>query len=219
MVSHYHTWLGRTAGVRKVLATLALVLLCLPKAAMAHHMTGGEVPRTFFAGLLSGLAHPVIGPDHLAFILAVGIIAAAFARGRGRIFPLVFLGASLAGCVIHLMGVTVAGGEIGVAVSVVGAGAFLAADKKVRPLLLGVGFALAGAFHGYAYGESVVGAEPAPLGAYLLGLVVIQYAVAMGAFAAVRRLDGRSLPWRNVAIRAAGVTVGVTGVVVLALAI
>ncbi len=216
MVSHYHTWLGRTAGVRKVLATLALVLLCVPKAAMAHHMTG-EVPRTFFAGLLSGLAHPVIGPDHLAFILAVGFIAAAFARGR--IFPLVFLGASLVGLVIHLMGVTVAGGEIAVAVSVVGAGAFLAADKKVRPLLLGVGFALAGAFHGYAYGESVVGAEPAPLGAYLLGLVVIQYAVAMGAFAAARRLDGRSLPWRNVAIRAAGVTVGVTGVVVLALAI
>ena len=97
MGSHYHTWLGRTAGVRKVLATLTLVLLCLPKAAMAHHMPDGEVPRTFFAGLLSGLAHPVIGPDHLAFILAVGIIAAAF--GQGRIFPLVFLGASLAGCV------------------------------------------------------------------------------------------------------------------------
>ncbi len=217
MGSHYHTWLGRTAGVRKVLATLTLVLLCLPKAAMAHHMTGGEVPRTFFAGLLSGLAHPVIGPDHLAFILAVGIIAAAF--GQGRIFPLVFLVASLVGLVIHLMGVTVPGGEIAVAVSVVGAGAFLAADKKVRPLLLGVGFALAGAFHGYAYGESVVGAEPAPLGAYLLGLVVIQYAVAMGAFTVVKRLDGRSLPWRNMAIRAAGVTVGVTGVVVLAFAI
>ena len=81
MVSHYHTWFGRTAGARKVLATLALMLLCLPKAAMAHHMTGGEVPRSVLGGFLSGLAHPVIGPDHLAFILAVGLIAAAFARG------------------------------------------------------------------------------------------------------------------------------------------
>ena len=184
---------------------------------MVHHVTGGEAPANVLGGFLSGIAHPVIGPDHLAFILAVGLIAAAFARGS--IFPLVFLGASLAGCVIHLMGVTVVGGEVAVAVSVVGAGAFLIANKKVRPLLLAVGFGLAGAFHGYAYGESMVGIEPAPLGAYLLGLVVIQYVVAMGAFAAARRLDGRFLSGRVVAMRAAGVTVAVTGIVAFALAI
>jgi urease accessory protein len=41
-------------------------------------------------------------------------------------------------------------------------------------------FGVAGLTHGYAYGESIFGAEPSPLGAYLLGLVVIQSAIALG---------------------------------------
>jgi urease accessory protein len=46
-------------------------------------------------------------------------------------------------------------------------------------------FAAAGVLHGYAYGESIFGAEPTPLWAYLIGLVVIQtaltVAIALGA--------------------------------------
>ncbi|MCK6452758.1 MAG: HupE/UreJ family protein [Alphaproteobacteria bacterium] len=49
-------------------------------------------------------------------------------------------------------------------------------------------FSLAGLLHGYAYGESIVGAEPAPLVAYLLGLACIQYAVALGAWWTAGRL-------------------------------
>ena len=45
--------------------------------------------------------------------------------------------------------------------------------------LLGL-FALAGLLHGYALGESIVGAEPAPLAAYLIGLAVIQSGIALG---------------------------------------
>ncbi len=39
----------------------------------AHHVMGGRMPATFAEGLLSGLGHPVIGIDHLAFIVAVGL--------------------------------------------------------------------------------------------------------------------------------------------------
>lgn len=212
-----HTWLGRTAVARKVFATLTVVLLCHPHEAMAHHMIGGAVPRSVLGGFFSGLAHPVIGPDHLAFILAVGILAAAFAEGG--VFPVVFLSTSLAGCVLRLTGVTVAGVEVAVAVTVVAAGAFLAVDRKVRRSRLLVGLALAGAFHGYAYGESMVGTEPTPIVGYLLGLAVIQYAVAMMAFAAARRFDDRALPGRDVTMRAAGITVGLIGVVAFALAL
>ncbi len=217
MVSQYRTWFGRTTGDRRVLALLAFALLGQPRDALAHHMIGGDLPQNFLEGFLSGLAHPIIGFDHFAFILAAGLIAAKVVRGAT--LPLIFLGASIVGCVVHLAGLTVTGGEIVVAISVVGVGAFLVADKRVHRSLLVTGFALGGAFHGYAYGESIVGAEPAPLAAYLVGLIVIQYAVAMGAFTAVRQFDGRSWLQRDSAVRAAGVGVCMAGAVALALAI
>ncbi len=217
MVSQYRTWFGRTTGDRRVLALLTFALLGQPRDALAHHMIGGDLPQNYLEGFLSGLAHPIIGFDHFAFILAAGLIAAKVARGAT--LPLIFLGASMVGCVVHLAGLTVTGGEIVVAISVVGVGAFLVADKRVHRSLLVTGFALGGAFHGYAYGESIVGAEPAPLAAYLVGLIVIQYAVAMGAFTAARQFDGRSWLQRDSAVRAAGVVVCMAGAVALALAI
>src|SRR5262244_1869797 len=49
-------------------ATLAGALL-LADPAFAHHLMGGRMPSTFVEGLLSGLGHPVIGIDHLAFLV------------------------------------------------------------------------------------------------------------------------------------------------------
>jgi urease accessory protein len=37
------------------------------------------MPTTFLDGLLSGLQHPALGLDHLAFIVVLGV-AAAFTR-------------------------------------------------------------------------------------------------------------------------------------------
>lgn len=39
----------------------------------------------FFEGFLSGLVHPVIGLDHLAFVIAIGLIAAG--QINGAIIP------------------------------------------------------------------------------------------------------------------------------------
>ena len=63
----------KTLSLHRVafLAFAALVLTAVP--ASAHHIMGGEMPSTFGQGLLSGLGHPVIGPDHLAFLIAVGV--------------------------------------------------------------------------------------------------------------------------------------------------
>ena len=217
MVSQYRTWIERATGHASVRGLLAFALLGQTRDALAHHMIGGEVPRNFLEGLLSGLAHPIIGVDHFAFILAAGLIAAKVARGKTLL--VVFLGASLSGCVIHLAGFTVTEANIVVAISVIGVGAFLVADKRAQWPLLATGFALAGAFHGYVYGETIVGAEPAPLTSYLVGLILIQYAVAMGAFAAARQFESRLWLRRKSAVQAAGVVVCVSGVVALALAI
>src|SRR5258708_9875864 len=55
----------QTAGL--FLASIALLI----DPALAHHVMGGQVPVTFRDGLLSGLAHPIIGIDHFAAVVAV----------------------------------------------------------------------------------------------------------------------------------------------------
>ena len=52
-------------------SSLALgVMIVAGVPAEAHHVMGGRMPSTFMEGLLSGLGHPVVGLDHLAFIVA-----------------------------------------------------------------------------------------------------------------------------------------------------
>ena len=156
-------------------AFLALSATSMP--ALAHHAMGGEVPQTFVQGLLSGIGHPLIGIDHFAFVVAVGVAAAL----AGRLWALTpaFVVGAFAGCLIHLAGVTLPAAELVIAASVLLLGAIIASNRDVSPTALGILFAGAGLFHGWAYGESIFGAEQTPLIAYLAGFTLIQLAVAI----------------------------------------
>jgi urease accessory protein len=146
---------------------------------------GGKMPSTFGEGLLSGLGHPVIGPDHLAFLIAVGL--AVGVGGLSLALPIVFVAASAMGVVLHVNGFDLPGAELIVASSVVLAGFLIARGRELPLAVWAALFGLAGLAHGYAYGESIFGAEPTPLWAYLLGLVVIQSALTVGVALATRR--------------------------------
>lgn len=151
-------------------------LFAISSPVLAHHMHDGEMPRTLASGLLSGAGHPIIGLDHFVFIVAVGIASASLSRGAWLIF--LFVLATVAGCTMHLHGVTIPMPEIGVAGSVLALGT---AIMFGRGLSLGVAallFALAGVFHGYAYGEGILGAEPTPIAAYLVGFAIVQLSIA-----------------------------------------
>lgn len=163
-------------------ALAAAAALAAAGPALAHHPMGGALPLTFGQGLLSGLGHPVIGPDHLAAVLAAGLLAAA--AGATALLPLAFVLASLAGVGLHLALVDLPLAETLVALSVVTFGLALLARRLPQRwgVFLAAAFALAGVVHGYAYGESIVGAEPAPLYAYLLGLALVQAGLATAAF-------------------------------------
>src|SRR5258707_4884658 len=65
----------QTAGL--FLASIALLI----DPALAHHVMGGQVPVTFRDGLLSGLAHPIIGIDHFAAVVAVACLASTHPSG------------------------------------------------------------------------------------------------------------------------------------------
>ena len=78
--------------VARLAAVLALVTIAA-NPAMAHHPLNGLPMETFAHGILSGIGHPVLGFDHLFFILAAGILAAV--SGYALIAPMVLLALSL----------------------------------------------------------------------------------------------------------------------------
>jgi urease accessory protein len=168
---------------RAVLSVIPFFLMTA--SASAHHVMGGKIPTTFAEGFLSGLGHPVIGPDHLAFLLAIGV--AVGVGGLNLVLPLLFVVASAIGVTLHVNGVNLPGAEIVVAVSVLFAGFLIARGRALPVSLWAILFAAAGLFHGYAFGESIFGAERSPLHAYLLGLIIVQSVLTVGTALFVRR--------------------------------
>jgi len=158
----------------------------LAEPAFAHHLTGGRMPATFGDGLLSGLGHPIIGFDHFAAVVAVGCLAAAH---RSAVALAVgFVLAMIAGVALHVHGATVPGADILVALTVIALGALMLRRRAMPASGALALFAGVGLVHGYALGESIYGAEPTPLYAYLIGLAFIQGAVALAALSAARML-------------------------------
>lgn len=180
-----------------------------PLPASAHHAMGGETPRTLAQGLLSGLAHPVIGLDHLAFVLAVGGLLSLLALSSRLELTIGFLAGAIAGTVVHLAAVDLPVSELLVALSVVAAGLALVWRFLAPAALLWLALPLAGVLHGYAYGESIVGAEAAPLAGYLAGFALVQAAVVLGTAALLARQGEVAGRWQ----RPAGAVVAVVGLV------
>src|SRR6266540_1278361 len=165
-----------------IIATILSGLAIDP--ATAHHVMGSKLPATFVQGALSGLGHPIIGLDHFAAVVAVGCLAAMHRSGAvlalGYVLPMV------AGAALHVREASVPGAELLVAFSVIALGLLMVRGRGL-PMAATLGlFALTGLLHGYALGESIVGAESAPLYAYFAGLTLIQLLIALGAMLAAR---------------------------------
>ena len=76
--------------MKKYSALIAGIVLSASPA-YAHHPLGGMPMETFTHGLLSGIGHPILGFDHLFFVVIVGI--AALFTGGPRTAPLGWSGA------------------------------------------------------------------------------------------------------------------------------
>lgn len=158
-------------------------------SAHAHHGMDGELPNTAVLGLLSGLAHPIIGIDHLAFIVAAAWLIARLPTAARAGLAAAFVVASVLGTVLHLQSINLPGVELLIALSVVGAGAWVSTRKGAPQQLLWAALPAVGIFHGYAYGESIVGAENSAVMAYLLGFVIIQWAVMFGVSTLLSKME------------------------------
>jgi urease accessory protein len=181
--------------------------------ALAHHVMGGKTPTSFVEGLLSGLGHPITGLDHLAAVIAIGCLAASQRRGAWLVIG--YVAAMMIGAAAHIGEATVAGAEIFVAISVVVLGLVLLAIRPLRVDIAVALFAFAGLLHGYALGESIAGAQAAPIYAYFIGLALIQSAIALATMALVRLLAQRTTvePKAIRLLAAAVIVVGLVGLV------
>lgn len=166
----------------KIISALTAVFA---STAFAHHGMDGQLPTTFFQGLISGVAHPVIGFDHLAFLIAMAA-AAAYAN-RNFVLPLAFVVTTIVGAFVHFLSVDIPANETIIALSVLLTGvAVLNADKVSTNTFIAL-FAISGLFHGYQYAESIIGAETAVVSAYLVGFGAIQALVAFVAMNVVSK--------------------------------
>ncbi len=193
--------------MRRPASALATVLaaLVLTQPAFAHHAMDGAMPATLAQGLLSGLGHPIIGLDHFAAVVAVGCIASL--HGAGARLVVGYVVAMMAGVAVHLLGAGLPGAELWVAASVIALGLVLVTRRDFGALAAFALFAAVGLLHGYALGESIYGAEPTPLFAYLAGLAVIQSVIALAAMNFARLLTRRmaeSAPLRLIGAGIAG---------------
>ena len=158
-----------------VVASLGLVAASLISPAHAHHPfgMGDSTDLSALQGLLSGIGHPLLGPDHLLFLLAIAFIG--LQRPRAWVLPLLAagLGGSVLSQFVPLPDAVAPWAEAMVSLSLVAEGLMALCVASTSWLLPLVGL------HGFLLGSTIVGAEPTPLFTYFLGLLLGQGALLL----------------------------------------
>jgi urease accessory protein len=187
---------------RLAVAAFAPAML-LPALALAHTGAGPT------ASLVGGIAHPLLGLDHLLAMLAVGVWAGA--RGGHSLWaiPAAFLAAMIGGGILGAVGATLPLVEFGIIGSVIALGVLIAANAKLAaPLGLAV-IALFGAAHGHAHGAEM----PAAGGlVYGLGFILATAALHLLGAALGRLASGG---WGRHALRVGGGATALAGLALL----
>ena len=184
-------------GAALPLGAVALVLLFAAPASAHHLMELFRLTPSPLSGLVSGLAHPLFGPDHLLFLLALGLVGL-----QKRLSWMVgLLATGLAGSCLGLAlpGIPLAEPLVALSLVVVG----LVLLKRLPALLLVPAFAL----HGYVLSAAVIGWEQGPISFYLVGLLISQGLLLTAALTLVRRW-GTGLSGSQLKL-AAGILIGV----------
>ncbi|MHC5856456.1 HupE/UreJ family protein [Nostoc sp.] len=189
---------------RHIGAIAALILISLLSS-----LSGTPVDHSIsngWEGFLWGLADPVISLNCLVGIVAIGLLSSVFVRGAAIAGCFIF--ATVLGIVIHLLQLNLPGTEIAfaesvgaaIAISTIVFGTMLMMPNQLNFLVLALVSISAGLFQGYANAESIVGAEIIPVVAYILGITLTLFAVAMSAreigVAMGMGEINRTLPWK-----------------------
>lgn len=173
-----------------VLLGLGLISLALaaPPAQAHHFIELSGLPPSPQTGFLSGLAHPILGPDHLLFLCSLSLVGL---HQRSR-WMLALLATGLLGSGVGLLlpGLPLAQAAVAFSLVVV---ALVCLRHWPKVLLLpAIGL------HGYVLSHTVLGWNQAPVAFYGLGLAVSQGVLLLLALTVLRSLaDGLSTKQRS----------------------
>lgn len=185
-----------------ILVALVCIALCEPAAA---HVEGGLA-----GGFTGGFLHPLLGPDHVVAMVAVGLWGAFLGAPAIFVLPIVFPLVMAFGGVLGILGLPLPGVEAGIAVSAVVLGLMVALAAKphlaIAAILVGA-FAI---FHGYAHGAELP--DGADAVAYSAGFVIATGLLHLAGIA-----FGLLAQWPagRIAVRAAGSAIAVAGLLFL----
>jgi urease accessory protein len=172
---------GRALALAALSGSLCLAALRQAPAQAHHVIELTELQPSSLNGLLSGLAHPVIGPDHLLFLLALSLLGL---QQRNR-WLLALLAVGLAGSALGLVVPGLPQAELLVAATLaLVAGVLLG-------LLPSVLVVPAMAIHGYVLSEAVLGWTTMPVFSYLVGSLISQGVLLVLALQVLRPLAAR----------------------------
>ncbi|MEH2163898.1 MAG: HupE/UreJ family protein [Nostoc sp.] len=181
---------------RHIGAIAALIIISLLSS-----LSGTPLNHTIsncWEGFIWGLADPVIGLNCLVGIIAIGLLSSMFVRGAA--IAGCFVLAAILGIVIHIFKLNFPGAEIAIAISTIVFSTMLMMPNQPNFVVLALMGISAGLFQGYTVAESIIGAGMLPLVAYILGMTLTLFAVAMSA----REIGGamgmgeinQTLPWK-----------------------
>jgi len=155
------------------LLVLYFFAFLFPSLVEAHHPLIGGNMENFSDGFLSGVGHPILGLDHLAFIFGIGLIS--YITQKFYSFAFTFLAGTLLGLVSIYFGLYLPFYEVIVSLTLILLSYVILSRKRVN--FKGVLFSTFGIFHGWAYGAILLD-EPSfnfnILFGYSLGLFLTQ---------------------------------------------
>lgn len=176
-----------------ILSLLVVGIIIVPALAHAHGNTGDN-------GFISGLRHPVFGPDHLIAMVTVGLLSAQIGGSAIWTVPSTFVIVMVLGGMLGLKGISLPLVEYGIAVSVLALGIALAAARRLPVALAMVFVGIFAIFHGHAHGTEMprlaepalyaVGFSLATAGLHIVGAVTGYLAVHNTSGARLLRLAG-----------------------------
>ncbi len=157
--------LGVEGEMKKFYSLVAITSL----AVFAGH-AGAHEEVSGGGGLVSGLAHPILGWDHVAAMVAVGLWGAFLGNPSIWLLPVIFPLVMALGGVLGVAGFPLPAVETGIAISALVLGMMVVFSVQLNVLLAALMVGCFAVFHGYAHGTELPGAVD-PL-AYSIGFVI-----------------------------------------------
>jgi urease accessory protein len=179
---------------------LAALVLAAAGPALAHE---GDLAA---GGFVTGFLHPLLGLDHVAAMVAVGLWGAFLGAPAIWMLPVAFPLVMALGGALGVVGVPLPAVETGIAASALVIGVAIAMAFRPPIWIAAIVVAFFAIFHGHAHGEEMPGAV-SPL-AYAAGFVIGTGLLHLGGIALgllTRSQTG------TLAVRAMGGVIAVAG--------